>query len=46
MAFKDTLDKRRVTIDQCGELTDKTVFVNQLRFLRLFVRHQSRLARD
>ena len=30
MAFKDTLDKRRVTIDQCGELTDKTVFVNRV----------------
>ena len=30
MAFKDTLDKRRVTVDQCGELTDKTVFINRV----------------
>jgi small subunit ribosomal protein S5 len=30
MAFKDTLDRRRVTIDQCGELTDKTVFINRV----------------
>jgi len=30
MAFKDTLDKRRVTSDQCGELTDKTVFINRV----------------
>ena len=30
MAFKDTLDKRRVTADQCGELTDKTVFINRV----------------
>jgi small subunit ribosomal protein S5 len=30
MAFKDILDKRRVTIDQCGELTDKTVFINRV----------------
>lgn len=30
MAFKDTLDKRRVTVDQCGELTDKTVLINRV----------------
>jgi small subunit ribosomal protein S5 len=30
MAFKDILDKRRVTVDQCGELTDKTVFINRV----------------
>jgi small subunit ribosomal protein S5 len=30
MAFKDTLDSRRVTVDQCGELTDKTVFINRV----------------
>jgi small subunit ribosomal protein S5 len=30
MGFKDTLDKRRVTPDQCGELTDKTVFINRV----------------
>jgi small subunit ribosomal protein S5 len=30
MAFKDILDKRRVTPDQCGELTDKTVFINRV----------------
>ncbi|MEY4699865.1 MAG: ribosomal protein [Pseudomonadota bacterium] len=30
MAFKDDLDKRRVTVDQCGELTDKTVFINRV----------------
>ena len=30
MAFKDTLDNRRVTPDQCGELTDKTVFINRV----------------
>jgi small subunit ribosomal protein S5 len=30
MAFKDTLDRRRVTLDQCGELTDKTVFINRV----------------
>ncbi len=30
MAFKDRLDSRRVTADQCGELTDKTVFINRV----------------
>ena len=30
MAFKRTLDKRRVTADQCGELTDKTVCINRV----------------
>lgn len=30
MAFKNTLDNRRVTPDQCGELTDKTVFINRV----------------
>jgi small subunit ribosomal protein S5 len=30
MAFKDILDKRRVSADQCGELTDKTVFINRV----------------
>jgi len=30
MSFKDDLDKRRVTLDQCGELTDKTVFINRV----------------
>lgn len=30
MAFKDILDKRRVSAEQCGELTDKTVFVNRV----------------
>jgi small subunit ribosomal protein S5 len=30
MAFKYILDKRRVTLDQCGELTDKTVFINRV----------------
>ncbi len=30
MAFKDTLDKRRISADQCGELTDKTVFINRV----------------
>jgi len=30
MALKDSLDKRRVTVDQCGELTDKTVFINRV----------------
>ena len=30
MSFKYTLDKRRVTVDQCGELTDKTVFINRV----------------
>ena len=30
MALKDSLDKRRVTADQCGELTDKTVFINRV----------------
>lgn len=30
MSFKDTLRKRRVTIDQCGEMTDKTVFINRV----------------
>lgn len=30
MAFKERLDSRRVTADQCGELTDKTVFINRV----------------
>jgi small subunit ribosomal protein S5 len=30
MAFKDKLDSRRVTADKCGELTDKTVFINRV----------------
>jgi small subunit ribosomal protein S5 len=30
MGFKETLDGRRVTADQCGELTDKTVFINRV----------------
>jgi small subunit ribosomal protein S5 len=30
MALKDSLDKRRVTADSCGELTDKTVFINRV----------------
>lgn len=30
MALKDNLDKRRVTGDQCGELTDKTVAVTRV----------------
>lgn len=28
--FKDLLEKRRVLADECGELTDKTVFVNRV----------------
>jgi small subunit ribosomal protein S5 len=30
MSFKDILDKRRVTLEQVGELTDKTVFINRV----------------
>jgi small subunit ribosomal protein S5 len=30
MALKDSLDKRRVPADNCGELTDKTVFINRV----------------
>ena len=30
MSFKQTLDKRRVTPEQVGELTDKTVFINRV----------------
>jgi small subunit ribosomal protein S5 len=30
MAFKKKLDARRVTVEQCGELTDKTVSVNRV----------------
>lgn len=30
MAFKDRLDARRVTVEQCGELTDKTVGINRV----------------
>lgn len=30
MAFNDDLDKRRVTPDQCGDFTDKTVFINRV----------------
>ena len=30
MAFKKKLDSRRVTVDQCGELTDKTVCINRV----------------
>ncbi|MFO0417508.1 MAG: 30S ribosomal protein S5 [Pseudomonadota bacterium] len=30
MAFKNKLDARRVTLDQCGELTDKTVCINRV----------------
>jgi small subunit ribosomal protein S5 len=30
MALKDSLDKRRVLADSCGELTDKTVFINRV----------------
>jgi small subunit ribosomal protein S5 len=30
MAFKNKLDARRVTVDQCGELTDKTVCINRV----------------
>ncbi|MFN4894169.1 MAG: 30S ribosomal protein S5 [Pseudomonadota bacterium] len=30
MAFKKKLDARRVTVEQCGELTDKTVGINRV----------------
>jgi small subunit ribosomal protein S5 len=30
MAFKNKLDARRVTVEQCGELTDKTVGINRV----------------
>lgn len=30
MALKDLLDKRRVTLEHVGELTDKTVFINRV----------------
>jgi small subunit ribosomal protein S5 len=30
MAFKNKLDARRVTAEQCGELTDKTVGINRV----------------
>jgi small subunit ribosomal protein S5 len=30
MAFKKKLDDRRVTVEQCGELTDKTVGINRV----------------
>jgi small subunit ribosomal protein S5 len=30
MAFKNKLDARRVTVEQCGELTDKTVVINRV----------------
>ena len=30
MAFKDVLERRRVTLDQCGEITEKTVFINRV----------------
>lgn len=30
MAFKNDLDRRRVPSSECGELTDKTVFVNRV----------------
>lgn len=30
MGFKETLERRRITADQCGELTDKTVFINRV----------------
>lgn len=30
MALKDKIDKRRVLSNACGELTDKTVFVNRV----------------
>src|SRR5262245_57613852 len=30
MAFKDILDMRRVSAAECGELTDKTVFINRV----------------
>jgi small subunit ribosomal protein S5 len=30
MALKDSLDKRRVPAENCGELTDKTVFINRV----------------
>ena len=30
MSFKKRLDKRRVTAEQCGELSEKTVFVNRV----------------
>jgi small subunit ribosomal protein S5 len=30
MSFKKRLDRRRVTAEQCGELTEKTVFINRV----------------
>lgn len=30
MSFKNRLDKRRVTAEQCGELAEKTVFINRV----------------
>lgn len=30
MALKDKIEKRRVKAEQCGELTDKTVFINRV----------------
>ncbi len=30
MAFKDKIDVRRIPADQCGELKDKTVFINRV----------------
>jgi small subunit ribosomal protein S5 len=30
MAFKEYLDRRRVTLENVGELTDKTVFINRV----------------
>ena len=30
MAFNDILSRRRVTLEQCGEITEKTVFINRV----------------
>lgn len=30
MALKDKMEGRRISADQCGELTDKTVFINRV----------------